>query len=202
MRQTPWRAAQVSGDRTLTRSMPAASIRAMTASESSSLRATRTSPDFSSTTSMAAIRPTSRSPNGSGICSDSSRVIQVPISVPQSSSRVMTSCATSTRRRVRYPESAVRSAVSARPLRAPWLEMKYSSTLIPSRRFCRMGRSMIRPDGSAIRPRMPASWCTWVTFPRAPECVIIQTEPRLSRPSSIFLVTWSVVWRQTSTVWL
>ncbi len=96
----------------------------------------------------------------------------------------------------------MRSAVSARPLRAPWLEMKYSSTLIPSRRLLRMGRSMIRPDGSAIRPRMPASWCTWVTFPRAPEWVIIQTEPRLSRPSSIFSVTSSVVARQTSTVWV
>mgnify|MGYP001356902023 CR=1 FL=1 len=35
------------------------------------------------------------------ISSDSERVIQLPSSVPQSSSRVMTSCATSTRRRVR-----------------------------------------------------------------------------------------------------
>ncbi len=35
------------------------------------------------------------------------------------------SCATSTRRRVRYPEFAVLSAVSARPLRAPCVEMKY-----------------------------------------------------------------------------
>ena len=127
------------------------------------------------------------------------RVIQVPMSVPQSSSRVMTSCATSTRRRVRYPESAVRSAVSARPLRAPWLEMKYSSTLIPSRRLLRIGRSMIRPDGSAMRPRMPASWWTWVTLPRAPEWVIIQTDPSRSSPSSIFSVTVSVVLRQTST---
>ena len=40
-------------------------------------------------------------------------------SVPQSSSRTITSWATSTSRRVRYPESAVRSAVSASPLRAP-----------------------------------------------------------------------------------
>ena len=148
------------------------------------------------------MRPTRRSTNGSGIWVDSSRVIQVPRSVPQSSSRVMTSCATSTRRRVRYPESAVRRAVSARPLRAPWLEMKYSSTLIPSRRLLRIGRSMIRPDGSAISPRIPASWWTWVTLPRAPEWVIIQTEPRLSRPASIFSVTSSVVPRQTSTVWL
>ena len=111
------------------------------------------------------------------------------MSAPQSSSRVMTSCATSTRRRVRYPESAVRSAVSARPLRAPWLEMKYSSTLIPSRRFERIGRSMIRPDGSAIRPRMPASWWIWVTEPRAPELVISMIEPRSSSPVSIDSVT-------------
>ena len=43
---------------------------------------------------------------------------QTPWVVPQSSSRMMSSWATSWRRRVRYPESAVRSAVSARPLRA------------------------------------------------------------------------------------
>ena len=63
-----------------------------------------------------------------------------------------------------------------------------------------MGRSMIRPEGSAIRPRIPASWWTWVTFPRAPEWVIIQTEPARSSPSSISRVTRSVVARQTSTV--
>src|SRR5437773_1398768 len=176
MRHTPCRAAQVSGDRTLTRSIPSAPMRSIATSSISSLRATIASPLFSSTRSRAAMRPTRRSTNGSGIWVDSSRVIQVPRSVPQSSSRVMTSCATSTRRRVRYPESAVRRAVSASPLRAPWLEMKYSSTLIPSRRLLRIGRSMIRPDGSAIRPRMPASWCTCVTFPRAPEWVIIQAE--------------------------
>ena len=157
MRHTPWRAAQVSGERTLTRWILLASIFSSASSLISALRATITSPPFSSVTSMAAIRPMSRSMNGSGMMSDSSRVIHVPSSVPQSSSRVMTSCATSTRRRVRYPESAVRSAVSARPLRAPWLEMKYSSTVMPSRKFERIGRSMIRPDGSAIRPRMPAS---------------------------------------------
>ena len=146
------------------------------------------------------MRPISRSRNGSGICADSSAVIHVPISAPQSSSRVMTSCATSTRRRVRYPESAVRSAVSARPLRAPWLEMKYSSTLIPSRRLERIGRSMIRPDGSAISPRMPASWWIWVTDPRAPEFVMSMIEPCSSSPVSIDCVTSSVVLRQTSTV--
>ncbi len=39
-----------------------------------------------------------------------------PRSVPQSSSTMMQSCATSTRRRVRYPELAVFNAVSASPL--------------------------------------------------------------------------------------
>ena len=42
----------------------------------------------------------------------------------QSEALTITSCATSTSRRVKYPLSAVLSAVSAKPLRAPWLEMK------------------------------------------------------------------------------
>ena len=108
---------------------------------------------------------------------DSLLMIQLPSSVPQSSSRVMTSCATSTRRRVRYPESAVRRAVSARPLRAPWVEMKYSRTVMPSRKLLRTGTSMIRPDGSAIRPRMPPSWPMLPLFPRAPDVVIMVTAP-------------------------
>ena len=78
-------------------------------------------------------------------------------SEPQSSSRMISSCATSTRRRVRYPESAVRSAVSASPLRAPCVEMKYSSTDRPSRKFDLIGRGMISPFGLATRPRIPAS---------------------------------------------
>ena len=78
-------------------------------------------------------------------------------SEPQSSSRTISSCATSTSRLVRYPESAVRSAVSASPLRAPWVEMKYSSTDRPSRKFDLIGRGMISPFGLATRPRMPAS---------------------------------------------
>ena len=81
----------------------------------------------------------------------------MPSIVPQSYSAMMQSCATSTRRRVRYPELAVLSAVSARPLRAPCVEMKYWSTERPSRKFVVMGVSMISPDGLAMRPRMPAS---------------------------------------------
>ncbi len=80
---------------------------------------------------------------------------------------MITSCATSTSFRVRYPESAVFSAVSASPLRAPWVEMKYSNTDNPSRKFERIGRSMISPDGLAISPRMPASCRICWREPRA-----------------------------------
>src|SRR5258705_533842 len=60
-----------------------------------------------------------RSRNGSRMSPPSMMGVTVmPSNVWQSSSVTMTSCATSTRRRVRYPESAVLSAVSARPLRA------------------------------------------------------------------------------------
>ena len=88
---------------------------------------------------------------------------------------MITSCDTSTRRRVRYPESAVRSAVSARPLRAPCVEMKYSSTDRPSMKLDLIGRSMISPFGFAIRPRMPASWRICLNDPRAPELAIMKT---------------------------
>ena len=93
--------------------------------------------------------------------------------VPQSSSRTMTSCETSTNRRVRYPESAVRRAVSASPLRAPCVEMKYSRTVRPSMKFALIGRSMISPFGLAMSPRMPASWRIWLNDPRAPELAIM-----------------------------
>ena len=81
----------------------------------------------------------------------------MPSRVSQSCSVMMASWATSTSRRVRYPELAVFSAVSARPFRAPWVEMKYCSTVSPSRKFAVIGVSMIEPSGLAIRPRIPAS---------------------------------------------
>src|SRR5260221_10596299 len=81
----------------------------------------------------------------------------MPSVVPQSRSLMITSCATSTRRRVRYPESAVLSAVSAKPLRAPCVEMKYSKTFSPSRKFEVIGVSITSPEGLAISPRMPES---------------------------------------------
>ncbi|MNC98078.1 hypothetical protein D3C83_159320 [compost metagenome] len=68
---------------------------------------------------------------------------------------------------------AVFSAVSARPLRAPWVEMKYCRTLRPSRKFAVIGVSMIEPSGLAIRPRMPASWRICACEPRAPESAMM-----------------------------
>jgi hypothetical protein len=65
------------------------------------------------------------------------------------------------------------SAVSARPLRAPWVELKYSRTVRPSLKFEMIGVSMISPDGLAIRPRMPASCFICAGEPRAPEWLIM-----------------------------
>ena len=131
----------------------------------SSARRPESSISCGSSTSSAATFPTMRSANGSMISSPSfSAEISSPMIVPQSSSVIVTSCATSQRRRVRYPASAVFKAVSARPLRAPCVEMKYSSTESPSRKFDLIGLSMISPMppvsffcGFAISPRMPAS---------------------------------------------
>ena len=86
---------------------------------------------------------------------------------------MITSWATSTSRRVRYPELAVFKAVSARPFRAPWVEMKYCSTVNPSRKLAVMGVSMISPEGLAISPRIPASCRIWWALPRAPESAIM-----------------------------
>ena len=75
----------------------------------------------------------------------------------QSTSRTISSCDTSTRRLVRYPESAVLRAVSDIPFLAPCAEMKYSSTSRPSRKLDLIGSSMVRPDVSAMSPRIPAN---------------------------------------------
>src|ERR1700722_14416597 len=80
---------------------------------------------------------------------------------------MMTFCATSASLRVRYPLSAVFSAVLARLLRAPWVDEKYSSTERPSRKLALIGVSMTSPDGLAIRPRKPPSCRIWSTDPRA-----------------------------------
>jgi hypothetical protein len=68
-----------------------------------------------------------------------------PLKVLQSSIFTMTSWATSTRRLVRYPASAVFSAVSARPFLAPCVEIKYSNIESPSLKFDKIGFSIISP---------------------------------------------------------
>ena len=68
------------------------------------------------------------------------------------------------------------SAVSARPLRAPCVDKKYSFTERPSRKFATMGVSMMRPSGRVISPRMPANWRICVAEPRAPESEYMNTE--------------------------
>ena len=75
----------------------------------------------------------------------------------QSTSRMIRPCETSTKRLVKYPESAVLSAVSERPFLAPCAEMKYSKTSRPSRKLDLIGSSIDLPDVSAIKPRIPAS---------------------------------------------
>ena len=143
-----------------------------------------------SATSSCVTRPTSRFDNDSMSSSPSRRSsISMPLMVPQSGSLMTTSCTTSTRRRVRYPASAVLRAVSASPLRAPWVEMKYSSTERPSLKFDKMGFSMISPTapviffwGFCISPRIPASCLIWSLLPRAPESSMRNTglNPSLS----------------------
>ena len=66
------------------------------------------------------------------------------------------------------------SAVSASPFRAPWVEMKYCSTVRPSRKFAVIGVSMISPEGFAISPRIPASCRICCAEPRAPESAIMK----------------------------
>ncbi len=134
-------------------------------------------------TSFSAVLPLIRSPKDSTTSSFFlSGVTSIPLSVPQSSELMITSWETSTRRRVKYPASAVLSAVSARPLRAPCVEIKYSKIESPSLKLDKIGFSMISPPpeldffGLAISPRIPVS-CRICSFePRAPESNIIYTE--------------------------
>jgi len=66
------------------------------------------------------------------------------------------SCATSTRRGQVAGVGGLEGRVGE-ALRAPCVEMKYCSTVSPSRKFAVMGVSMISPEGFAISPRMPAA---------------------------------------------
>src|SRR6266436_438261 len=183
MRHTPRFASHVRTERIFTVSMPASSmacdVSSMTSlpASTSTLGRPSSSSSCGSMTSSSATQPTMRSRSGSMMSSPSfSADISRPRIVPQSSSVIVTSCATSTSRRVKYPASAVFNAVSARPLRAPCVEMKYSSTDSPSRKFDLIGLSMISPMppvsffcGFAIRPRIPASCRIWSREPRLPE---------------------------------
>ena len=153
-------ASHVRTERTLTVVTPAAIAAATLAALNRVPAGTTTSPD-PPTTSTAAVRPWTevssiRAGTSAPSCPVRAMTLVRPRSVPQSSSRMTTSWETSTSRRVRYPESAVRRAVSAWPLRPPCVEMKYSRTVRPSRKFDLMGRSMMSPFGLATRPRMAA----------------------------------------------
>src|SRR5213082_2569314 len=66
-------------------------------------------------------------------------------------------------------------ADTARPLRAPCVELKYSRTVNPSLKLEMIGVAMISPEGLVISPRMPASCLIWAAEPRAPESDIIHT---------------------------
>ena len=164
---------------------PAVSIRSACSSVTMSPAATITSPVPISKRSSAITRPKIRSYKESttSLPLITARTVK-PLDVPQSSILTIQSCATSTSRRVRYPELAVFSAVSARPLRAPWVELKYSRTFRPSLNDEMIGVSIISPDGLAISPRIPASCLICAAEPRAPECAIIQTE-LIGSPSRI-----------------
>ncbi len=92
----------------------------------------------------------------------------------------------------------MRSAVSARPLRAPCVEMKYSSTDRPSRKLLLIGRGMISPFGLATRPRMPAIWRTCIQLPRAPELTIMNNPLVRGKCSRMAWSTEFVAWVQIS----
>ena len=116
------------------------------------------------TTSFKEVRPTILSRRDSTISSFFFNAeTPIPLKVPQSSLLTITSWETSTRRRVKYPASAVLRAVSASPFLAPWVEIKYSRIESPSLKLERIGFSIISPPlalvflGLAIRPRIPVS---------------------------------------------
>ena len=99
----------------------------------------------------------------------------------------------------RYPESAVRSAVSDIPFRAPCADMKYSNTSRPSRKLDLIGSSIVLPVVSAIKPRIPASCLICLSEPRAPESAIMKMLLYLSSPVRSAVVSSSSVSFQVST---
>ena len=105
--------------------------------------------------------------------------------VPQNLSLTITSWDTSQSLLVKYPEFAVFKAVSAKPFRAPCVDVKYSKTVKPSLKFEIIGVSIISPDGFAIRPLIPANCFIWAAEPLAPESAIINIELVVIEPSSL-----------------
>ena len=61
-----------------------------------------------------------------------------------------------------------------------------------------MGRSMMRPEGADISPRIPAICRTWAMFPLAPEVAIREMEP--SRMLSTFVFPDPTLTAQTTVV--
>ncbi len=96
----------------------------------------------------------------------------IPLVVPQSFIVIVTSWLTSTKRRVKYPDSAVFKAVSVEPFLEPCDEMKNSDIVNPSRKHERIGISILSPFGLAIRPRIPDNCTKLPILPRAPESLI------------------------------
>ena len=89
--------------------------------------------------------------------------------------------------------------MSARPFRAPWVEMKYSSTDRPSRKFALIGRGMMSPRGLATRPRIAATCRICIMFPEAPESTIMKIGLVLEKDFSIDFATSLDAWVQIST---
>ena len=99
----------------------------------------------------------------------------MPSSVPQSSDVITTSCETSTSLLVKYPEFAVLRAVSARPFRAPCVEVKYSSIDRPSLKLEVIALSIMLPSGLDIKPLIPANCLICAGEPLAPESAYMKT---------------------------
>jgi hypothetical protein len=154
-----------------------------------SFSATIAAPVVGCVSALRLTRPRIASESGRSISSPLYMIpLLTPCVVPQSCMVMTTFWATSASLRVRYPLSAVFSAVSASPFRAPCVLEKYSSTVRPSRKFDLIGVSMMAPLGLAIRPRMPANWRICSTPPRAPEWAIRKIGLRYG---TTFPVTWS-----------
>ena len=177
MQHTPFLVLHVKVVRISTSVIPASTIFSAIESVINSFLSTNNLPFFGLVTGLLAKRPTIRSYNFSitePFLSLINARTTTPSVVPQSSSLTIISCETSTRRLVKYPESAVLRAVSAEPLRAPCVDKKNSSTDNPSTKFDVTGISTGVPSGLAIKPRIPANCVKLEILPRALEFIIMK----------------------------